>query len=362
MEVLVAVGRRNGMVQLLHIPLHCDHDTCSISISFRKQIRISNPYIKLAALRMLGPAVHTSAFVSNAAPDTCVIASHGSSGHFSLWQLLHNPCSSYARCFLCPSSSSSSSSSSFLSEALASFCYRRTDRSICIVAARASAVEIWLYPAGSLARDTSAAAAKGDDGTLVASVPSGPCCVTAMAALRFESEACRALGGSAQAAVTFVIGFDDGSLRELHVDVWGDDVGGSVSCWVLPSLRSVTERYAVKFIRPWHHGSCLFVCAWADGCVRVFSSQGDDGIAQPASEMHRLCPGDARRVAVLCSLSIVCLCAHLMFIHLICLFVSGSSLSSMSVSDGAMVYITCANSLIFANLGDLLDLAQISDA
>jgi hypothetical protein len=51
-----------------------------------------------------------------------------------------------------------------------------------------------------------------------------------------------------------------------------------------------------------------------------------------------------------------------MFIHLICLFVSGSSLSSMSVSDGAMVYITCANSLIFANLGDLLDLAQISDA
>ena len=106
MEVLVAVGRRNGMVQLLHIPLHCDHDTCSISISFRKQIRISNPYIKLAALRMLGPAVHTSAFVSNAAPDTCVIASHGSSGHFSLWQLLHNPCSSYARCFLCPSSSS----------------------------------------------------------------------------------------------------------------------------------------------------------------------------------------------------------------------------------------------------------------
>jgi hypothetical protein len=291
------------MVQLLHIPLHCDHDTCSISISFRKQIRISNPYIKLAALRMLGPAVHTSAFVSNAAPDTCVIASHGSSGHFSLWQLLHNPCSSYARCFLCPSSpsSSSSSSSSFLSEALASFCYRRTDRSICIVAARASAVEIWLYPAGSLARDTSAAAAKGDDGTLVASVPSGPCCVTAMAALRFESEACRALGGSAQAAVSFVIGFDDGSLRELHVDVWGDDVGGSVSCWVLPSLRSVTERYAVKFIRFYCQQKLLLLRVAGYSSSSSSSSRVVSGFVGEAECRQRRSSSNTRcKVALVC--------------------------------------------------------------
>jgi hypothetical protein len=234
---------------------------------------------------MLGPAVHTSAYVSAVASDACVISSHGSSGHFSLWQLPFNPCASYARCFLCPSSSS------LLAEAVASFSYRRADRSTCIVTARASGVEIWLYPLHALARETSAAACKIDNGVKVASVPSGPYNVTAMAALQFEGDTPRA--GGARAAVHFVIGFDDGSLRELHVDVWGQDVGGSVACWLLPPLRSATEHFAVKFIRPWHHGSYMFVCAWEDGCVQVFSSKGAGGVAQPASEMHCLSPGNA---------------------------------------------------------------------
>jgi hypothetical protein len=34
----------------------------------------------------------------------------------------------------------------------------------------------------------------------------------------------------------------------------------------------------------------------------------------------------------------------------------------MCISDSAKVYITCANSLIFADLAELLDLAQFADA
>jgi hypothetical protein len=34
----------------------------------------------------------------------------------------------------------------------------------------------------------------------------------------------------------------------------------------------------------------------------------------------------------------------------------------MSVSDGATVYITCANSLIFADLAELLDFSEFRDA
>ena len=40
---------------------------------------------------------------------------------------------------------------------------------------------------------------------------------------------------------------------------------------------------------------------------------------------------------------------------------AGCSLGSMSVSDGAMVFIACANSLIFADISQLLDLAQLRD-
>ena len=277
----MAIGRRNGMVQMLHIPLCCDHSTCSISISTRKQLRLASPYIKLADLRSLGAAVHTSAFVACHASHACVCASHGSSGNFSLWQLPFDPCSSYARCSLCPCPSP------FPSEAVASFCYRRSDGSICIVAARASGVEVWMYPPAAVARETAAAAAcNGSDGVLVAAVASSPRAVTAMAALQFETAA-----GGGQQAAHFVIGHDDGSLRELSVDVWGSNVGGSVAFWELPPARRVTERYAVKFVQPWHHGSCLFVCAWADGCVQVFGTQG--GWARPVSEAHRLSPGIA---------------------------------------------------------------------
>ena len=50
----MAIGRRNGMVQMLHIPLYCDHDTCSISISTHRRIRITSPYVKVAQLRRSG--------------------------------------------------------------------------------------------------------------------------------------------------------------------------------------------------------------------------------------------------------------------------------------------------------------------
>lgn len=284
---MVAVGRRSGMVQLLHVPLCCDHDTCSISISSQRPIRVTSPYVKVSQLRTLGPVAHVSSFVSGAESDACVSASHGPSGRFSLWQQPYDACASYARCHLCPSPSPISS------PAVASFSYPRPDRSTCIVIARASAVEVWLYPPGSLARETMDTAAKADEGVLVASVRASPLCVTAMAALQFE---CDAPGdcGHTRAAVQFVVGYDDGSLREMHLDVWGGDVGGSVVCCALPPPRSATERFPVKFIRPWHHGSFLFVCAWADGGVQVFASRGLHGTAQPSSELHRLAPGDAR--------------------------------------------------------------------
>jgi hypothetical protein len=281
---VVALGRRSGMVQLLHVPLCCDHDTCSISISSRRRIRVTSPYVKVSQLRTLGPVAHVSAFASGAACDACVIASHGPSGCFSLWQQPYDACESYARCHLCPSPSPISS------PAVASFSYRRSDLSTCIVIARASAVEVWLYPPGSLPRETIATAPKADQGVLVASVPASPLCVTAMAALQFESDAPGG-AGHARPAVQFVVGYDDGSLRELHLDVWGADVGSSITCYALPQPRSVTERFPVKLIRPWHHGSVLFVCAWVDGGVQVFGSRSLHGTAQPVSELHRLAPG-----------------------------------------------------------------------
>ena len=207
---------------------------------------------------------------------------HGCCGRFSLWRLPFDACLSYARCSLCPNASP------FPSEAVASFCYRRSDRSMCVVIARASGVEVWLYPPAAVAREAAAAAAAcgGKEGVLVAAVASSARAVTEMAALQFDGAGC---GG--QPAAHFVIGHDDGSLRELQVDVWGRHVGGSVACWDLPPVRSASEGFAVKFIRPWHHGSCLFVCAWADGCVQVFGTQG--GWARPVSEAHRLSPGIA---------------------------------------------------------------------
>ena len=53
-----------------------------------------------------------------------------------------------------------------------------------------------------------------------------------------------------------------------------------------------------------------------------------------------------------------------MAVHLACCLWlrAGCSLGSMCVSDSAKVYITCANSLIFADLAELLDLAQFTDA
>ena len=41
--------------------------------------------------------------------------------------------------------------------------------------------------------------------------------------------------------------------------------------------------------------------------------------------------------------------------------IAGCSLGSLSVSDGAMVLITCANSLISAHMSELLDVAQLKD-
>jgi hypothetical protein len=280
------------MVQLLHIPLYCDHDSCSISISRLRPIRVTSPYVKLSQLRSLGPAEHVSAFVSGDGCDSCVISSHGTSGCYSLWQLPYDPCASYARCCLCPSSSPIPSS------AVASFSYRRLDRSLCIVIARASAVEIWLYPAGSLARETMAAVSRADEGVLVATIQASPLSVTAMAALQFE---CEQPGQDKQTAVHFMVGYSDGSLRDVHVDVWGSSVGSSVSCWVLPPVRIPTERFPVKFIQPWHHGSCIFVCAWADGCVQVFASHAEGGMAHPAGDLHRLSPG-AANVFCICQL------------------------------------------------------------
>ncbi len=296
-EVVVAIGRRNGMVQMLHVPLYCDHDTCSISISTHRRIRITSPYVKIAQLRLHGPALHitaSSSSSSSSSSDACVIASHGPSGHFSLWQLLHDPRASFARCSLCPSPSP------FPSEAVASFCYRRSDQSTCIVIARAFGIEIWLYPLGALERETAAAVPVGScsGGVMVASLQSSPRSVTAMAALQFE---CEAVGSALQpgekayskhTAVKFIIGHDDGSLGELHADVWGQDVGGSVTCWALPSVRGSEEQGAVRLIEPWHHGSCLFACAWSDGCVQLFGSQGEDGHAHPVSQVHKLAPGN----------------------------------------------------------------------
>ena len=289
------------MVQMLHIPIHCDHDTCSISVSSRKQIRITNPYIKMADLRWLGPVVHSSPIVSKDLTETCVIASHGSSGHFSFWQKLHHPHESHARCFLCPAPPAS-----FLTEAVASFVFRRVDHSTCIVIARAYGIEIWCYPSTALSREASAAAHKGDENNerkyLVASVSSGPDNVTAMASLQFQHENDAAKTGvqSADAAVHFVIGYDNGSLSEFHVDVWALnplDISVSDVCWMSPPARSSGENYAVKYIRPWHHGSCMFVVAWADSRVQVFASQSADGphkvkrSTRTASAMHSLCPG-----------------------------------------------------------------------
>jgi hypothetical protein len=291
----VAIGRRNGMVQVLHIPLYIDHDTCSISISTHTRIRITSPYVKVAQLRLHGPAVHISAIASTTASAACVVASHASSGHFSLWQLLHDPRASFARCSLCPSPSP------FPSEAIASFCYRRSDQSTCIITARASGVDIWLYPLASLEREAAAAAVplgSCSGGVMVASLKSSPRSVTAMTALQFECEAVESAlqpgekAYSKRTAVKFIIGYDDGSLCELHADVWGQDVGGSVSCWSLPSARSCEDLGAVRLIQPWHHGSCLFACAWADGCVQVFGSQGQDGRAHPVSQVHKLAPGN----------------------------------------------------------------------
>jgi hypothetical protein len=349
------------MVQLLHIPLICDHDTCSISISRHRQIRITSPYVKLSQLRSLGPAAHVSAFISGDACDTCVISSHASSGYYSLWQLPCDPCASYARCGLCPSPSP------IPSPAIASFSYRRSDRSMCIVIARTSGVEIWLYPPGSLARETIAAVLRADQGVLVASLQASPLSVTTMAALQFQCETSGAgaeqQGQGKQAAVHFVAGYDDGSLREVHLDVWGDNVGSSVSCWALPPVRSATERLPVKFIRPWHHGSCMFVCAWADGCVQVFGSRGEEGLAYPVGEMYRLSPG---AVSCLCPLRPPCFIALVRcaphFYPSFLWAAAGSCLGSMCVSDGARVYITCANCLIFADLAELLDLTQFVDA
>jgi hypothetical protein len=34
----------------------------------------------------------------------------------------------------------------------------------------------------------------------------------------------------------------------------------------------------------------------------------------------------------------------------------------MCISDGAMLYITCTNSLVFADLAELVDFAQFKDA
>jgi hypothetical protein len=119
-----------------------------------------------------------------------------------------------------------------------------------------------------------------------------------MTALQFECEAVESAlqpgekAYSKRTAVKFIIGYDDGSLCELHADVWGQDVGGSVSCWSLPSARSCEDLGAVRLIQPWHHGSCLFACAWADGCVQVFGSQGQDGRAHPVSQVHKLAPGN----------------------------------------------------------------------
>jgi len=54
-----------------------------------------------------------------------------------------------------------------------------------------------------------------------------------------------------------------------------------------------------------------------------------------------------------------CVCAAVCLIRLAS--IAGCSLGSMSVSDGAMVLITCANSLIFAHISELLDVAQLRD-
>jgi hypothetical protein len=118
-----------------------------------------------------------------------------------------------------------------------------------------------------------------------------------MAALQFHDES----SGEAQmqrdaatspACVSFIIGHSDGSLRQLHVDVWASNVAESVSCHLLPPFRCTTEQFSVKYIQPWHDGSCLFVCAWADGCVQAFGSLGGGGAAYPLSAMHRLSPGE----------------------------------------------------------------------